>query len=148
MCTLIDTEVGTLQRKTDNINKFKIAHTWRLYYSTCNIKLGSDKNFGLHAIEFDRYVVDETSSALLTSFDFSGAVSLEHSTKESSKYTDIEHWNACHIAKNDWLGYHLQRALETELQADVAYIKSQYHDTMVENLDINVAFCEEVINAL
>ena len=29
-----------------------------------------------------------------------------------------------------------------------AYTKSQYHDTMVENLDINVAFCEEVINAL
>ena len=34
------------------------------------------------------------------------------------------------------------------MQAAVAYIKSQYHDTMVENLDINVAFCEEVINAL
>ena len=148
MCTLIDTEVGTLQRKADNINKFKIVHTWRLYYNTCNLKLGGDKNFGLHAIEFDRYVVDETSSALLTSFDFSGAVSLEHSTKESGKYKDIEHWNACHIAKNNWLGYHLQRALETELQAAVAYIKSQYHDTMVENLDINVAFCEEVINAL
>ena len=66
-----------------------------------NVKLGGDKTFGLHAIEFDRYVVDETSSALLTSFDFSGAVSLEHSTKESTKYKDIEHWNACHIAKND-----------------------------------------------
>ena len=86
---------------------------------------------GLHAIEFDRYVVDETSSALLTRFDFSGAVSLELSTKESTKYKDIEHWNACHIAMNDWLGYHLQRALETELKAGVTYIKSQYHDTMV-----------------
>ena len=34
------------------------------------------------------------------------------------------------------------------MQAAVAYIKSQYHDTPVKHLDINVAFCEEVINAL
>ena len=30
----------------------------------------------------------------------------------------------------------------------MVYIKSQYHDTMVENLNNSVAFCEEVINAL
>ena len=43
LCTLIDTEVGTLQRKADNATKFKIVHTWRLYYNTCNVKLGGDK---------------------------------------------------------------------------------------------------------
>ena len=83
LCTLIDTEVGTLQRNADNNNKFMIVHTWRLDYNTCNVKLGGDKTFGLHDIEFDRYVVDGTSSALLISFDFSGAVSLEHSTNET-----------------------------------------------------------------
>ena len=148
LCTLIDTEVGTLQKKANNINKFKIVHSWRLYYNTCNVKLGGAKDFGLHALEFDRYVVDETSSSQLVSFDFSGAVSLDYSAKVTTKYKDIEHWDRCHSTKNDWIGYHLQRALELELQASINHIKVQYLDTMVENLDIDVDFCEEVINAL
>ena len=148
LCTMIDTEVGTLQRKADNINKFQIVHTWKLYYNTCNFKSGGEKNYGLKALQFDRYVADETSSSQLMSFDFTGAVTLDHSSKETTKYRDIDHWFNCHMGKHDWLGYHLQRALETELQAAVSYIKKQYHDTFVENLDIDVNFCEEVINAL
>ena len=70
MCTLIDTEVGALHRKDDNINQYKIRHSWKLYYNTTNFQLGGTK--GLHALEFDRHVFDGTKSSALQSFDFSG----------------------------------------------------------------------------
>ena len=146
MCTLIDTEVGALHRRDDNINQYKIRHTWRLYYKTTNFQLGGVQ--GLHALEFDRHVADGTSSSTLQSYDFSGAVNLEVSAAATKSYRDIEHWVNCHGTMNNWVGYHCQRALEQEMKAAIAYLEAQYLDTLVEDIDVDVSFCEEVISSL
>ena len=146
MCTLIDTEVGALHRRDDNINQYKIRHTWRLYYKTTNLTLGGTQ--GLHALEFDRHVADGTSSSTLQSYDFSGTVNLEVSAAATKSYRDIEHWVNCHGTMNNWVGYHCQRALEQELKAAIAYLEAQYLDTLVEDIDVDVEFCEEVISSL
>ena len=146
MCTLIDTEAGALHRRDANTNQYKIRHTWRLYYKTTISHLGGAQ--GLHAPEFDRHVADGTRSSTLQSYDFSGAMNLEVSAAATESYRDIKHWVNCHGTMNNRVGYHCQRALQQEPKAAIAYLEAQYLDTLVEAIDVNAGFGEEVISSL
>ena len=106
------------------------------------------KNFGLQALEFDRYVQDETASIGLQSYDFTGPVNLDMSPKATKAYTNVDHWMCCHYTKNEWIGYHLQDVLEQELNACMSYIRKEYLFTLVENLDLDINSCEETICAV